>query len=215
MKVLVVGANGQIGRHLVRLLSNSREHEVRAMVRNDEQAQFFQEQGVETVVADLEGTVEEIRKAAEGCEAIVFTAGSGSHTGPDKTILVDLDGAVKTIEAAEQANIKRFIMVSALSAHIREKWREGIKHYFAAKHYADRMLMSSQLNYTIIRPGRLLNEPGTGKISVGEQLERGSIPREDVAATIVASLNEENTLKRGFDVISGETPITDALKNMS
>ncbi|MDQ0337437.1 uncharacterized protein YbjT (DUF2867 family) [Caldalkalibacillus uzonensis] len=214
MKVLVVGAKGQIGRHLVRLLSNSEEHDVRAMVRKEEQAVTFREQGVETVVANLEGSVEEIAKAAEGCEAIVFTAGSGSHTGADKTILVDLDGAVKTIEAAEQAEIKRFIMVSALSAHIREKWWEGIKHYFAAKHYADRMLMSTQLNYTIIRPGALLNEPGTGKISAGEELERGSIPREDVAATIVATLNEEHTFRRGFDIISGETPIADALKNI-
>ncbi|MED1488440.1 SDR family oxidoreductase [Bacillus smithii] len=214
MKVLVVGANGQVGQHVVRLLKESNEHTVRAMVRKEEQAQSFDKLGVETAIADLEDSVDKIAEAAEGCEAIVFTAGSGGHTGADKTLLVDLDGAVKTMDAAEKLWIKRFIMVSAIQAHNRKNWNEAIKPYYVAKHYADIMLEQSSLAYTIIRPGGLLNEPGTGKIFAAENLNRGTISREDVAKTIVASLDEENTYYRSFDLISGEIPIADALKNL-
>lgn len=212
MKVLVVGANGQIGRILVDLLHGSEQHQVRAMVRKEEQAEKLSEKGIEAVVADLNDTVETISEAARGCDAIVFTAGSGGSTGADMTLLIDLDGAVKTIEAAERVGIQRFIMVSALGAHNRENWNESIRHYYVAKHYADRMLQQTQLNYTIIRPGGLLNEPGTGKVEVSENLQRGFVPREDVAKTILASLDEEHTYKRSFDLVSGETPISTALK---
>jgi uncharacterized protein YbjT (DUF2867 family) len=214
MKVLVVGANGQIGKQLVDLLKESSEHEVRAMLRKSEQTAEFEEKGVETVIASLEGSVDDIASAAEGCDAIVFAAGSGGHTGLDKTLLVDLDGAVKTLEAAEQAGIDRFIMVSALQAHRRENWSEVIKPYYVAKHYADRALLQSSLNYTIIRPGGLLNEPGTGKIEIAENLKTGSIPRNDVAKTIFACLNEGNTYKKSFDLVSGETNIEDAIKSI-
>ncbi|HWO97822.1 MAG TPA: SDR family oxidoreductase [Bacillus sp. (in: firmicutes)] len=212
MKVFVVGANGQIGQHLIHLLRESSNHTVKAMVRREEQAASFEKLGVETAVANLEGSVDEIAEAAKGCEAIVFTAGSGGHTGADKTLLIDLDGAVKTIEAAEKLGIKRFIMVSALQAHRRENWNEKIKPYYAAKHYADRMLEQSTLTYTIIRPGGLLNEPGTGKVSAAENLDRGFIPREDVASTIMMVLNEKHTFNCSFDLVSGEDPISDALK---
>ena len=214
MKVLVVGANGQIGKHLINLLKESPEHMPKAMVRKQEQAEAFRNSGVEGVLADLEGSVDEIAAAAEGCEAIVFTAGSGGKTGLDKTLLIDLDGAVKTVEAAEQAGIQRFIMVSAIQAHNRKNWSEAIKPYFVTKHYADRMLMQSNLKYTIIRPGGLTNESGTGKISSAENLERTTIPREDVAQTILAALTEEKTFRRSFDLVTGESPINEALKKI-
>ncbi|GER66657.1 putative sugar epimerase YhfK [Weizmannia acidilactici] len=214
MKVLVVGANGQIGKILVDLLQKSGKHTPRAMVRKEEQVEFFQQKGVETILADLEGTVDEIAEAATGCDAVVFTAGSGGHTGADKTLLVDLDGAVKTMEAAEQTGIDRFIIVSALQAHHRENWNEAIKPYYVAKHYADRVLQASKLDYTIIRPGGLLNEPGTGKVEASENLKRGTIPREDVARTILASLDEPNTYRKAFDLVSGDTPIEAELKSI-
>lgn len=214
MKVFVVGANGQIGKHLVELLNKSKEHSVRAMIRKEEQKQEFEAIGVETVVTSLTGTVDEISKAAEGCDAIVFAAGSGGSTGAEQTLLVDLDGAVKTVEAAEKLRVNRFIMVSAFQANNRENWSEAIKPYYVAKHYADRALMHSDLTYTIIRPGGLVNEPGTGQVTAAEKLERGSIPREDVAETILASLTEEHTYNRCFDLISGESPIAEALKSI-
>lgn len=214
MKVLVVGANGQIGNQLAKLIQESDAHTVRAMVRKQEQVEEFNKQGIEAVLADLEGHIDQIVNAANGCDAIVFTAGSGGHTGADKTLLIDLDGAVKTIEAAEKLNIKRFVMVSAIQAHKRENWNEALKPYYVAKHYADKILMDSHLTYTIIRPGGLLNEPSTGKISVGENLLRKSIPRTDVAKTILACLDEEQTFNRSFDLVSGEDPISHALKSL-
>ncbi|MFL0362780.1 SDR family oxidoreductase [Pseudobacillus sp. 179-B 2D1 NHS] len=212
MKVLVIGANGQIGRQVVELLQEREEHTARALVRSEEQAESFEKTGVEAAVANLEGSVEEITEAAKGCEAVIFTAGSGGQTGWDKTLLIDLDGAVKTIEAAQAAGISRFIMVSALQAHRRENWNEAIKPYYVAKHYADKVLQSSGLTYTIIRPGGLLNEKGTGKVAAAENLERASIPREDVARTVVASLSEGHTFNRSFDLVSGDVPISEALK---
>lgn len=214
MKVFVVGANGQIGKHLVDLLKDSPEHSVRAMVRKEEQSEQLKKKGIESAVVSLTGSVDEIANAAKGCDAIVFTAGSGGSTGADQTLLIDLDGAVKTIEAAENLGIDRFIMVSAFQANNRENWNEAIKPYYVAKHYADRALLQSDLNYTIIRPGGLVNEPGTGKVTAAEELERGSIAREDVARTILASLTDENTYKRSFDLISGDTAIAEALRKI-
>ncbi|MCM3171994.1 MULTISPECIES: SDR family oxidoreductase [Paenibacillus] len=214
MKVLVVGSNGQIGQKLIALLKESKDHSVRAMVRKKEQAEVYEKLGVETVLADLEGSVASIVEAVQGCDAIVFAAGSGGKTGDDKTLLIDLDGAGKTIEAAEIAGIDRFIMVSAIQANNRDNWHANILPYYAAKHYADKVLESSSLTYTIIRPGILLNEPGTGKVSAAENIIYGSIPREDVASTIIAALKEENTFRKTFDLITGEVSIVNALQQI-
>ncbi|MGM0852482.1 MAG: SDR family oxidoreductase [Bacillota bacterium] len=214
MNLAVVGANGQIGKQVIRLLIESSEHTPRAIVRKKEQAQAFEQDDVQSSLVDLEGTVDEITHGLKGADAVVFTAGSGGKTGADKTLLIDLDGAVKTMEAAKQAGIDRFIMVSALQAHNRENWNESLKPYYVAKHFADRALEQSGLTYTIIRPGGLLNEAGTGKVTAGENLSRGSIPREDVAGTIVASLDEERTCNKGFDLISGNDGIEEAVRNV-
>ncbi|WP_453989698.1 SDR family oxidoreductase [Bacillus nitroreducens] len=214
MKVCVVGANGQIGKQVVELLKNSGEHTPLAMVRKQEQVAYFENLGVETVVASIAESVGSIAEAIAGCDAIVFTAGSGGHTGPDQTLLIDLDGAVKTIEAAEQTGVKRFVMVSALGANDRERWNEAIRPYYVAKHYADRILEQSDLIYTIVRPGGLLNDEGTGMVAIGDRLTRQTIPRADVAKVIVSALTEEATYYQSFDLVSGEIPIGDALKNV-
>ncbi|PFA62795.1 sugar epimerase [Bacillus sp. AFS015802] len=214
MNVAIVGANGQIGKQVVGLLKEGGEHTPRAIVRKEEQVQSFEQDGVEASLVDLEGTVEQIANGLKGADAVVFSAGSGGSTGSDKTLLIDLDGAVKTMEAAKQVGIERFVIVSALQAHHRENWNDSLKPYYVAKHFADRALEDSGLTYTIIRPGGLLNEAGTGEVSAAENLDRGSIPREDVARTIVASLTEESTFNKGFDLISGSTGIEEAVKNV-
>ncbi|SES11011.1 SDR family oxidoreductase [Psychrobacillus sp. OK032] len=215
MKVLLIGANGHVGKHIVRLLQESDKHSLKAMVREEKQAEVLSQSGVESVIANLEGSVDEIAGAIAGSDAVIFSAGSGGSTGADKTLLVDLDGAVKAMEAATKVGATRFIMVSALQAHNRNSWADSqIKPYMIAKHYADRMLEASGLNYTILRPGGLLNDPSVGKISLASNLAKGTISREDVARTVVASLDEENTFTRSFDLISGDTPIVDALKNV-
>ncbi|TQR99608.1 SDR family oxidoreductase [Paenibacillus ottowii] len=212
MNVLVIGANGKVGKHLVRLLGQHGPHRVKALIRKSDQAEALERLGAETVVADLEGTVGEIAAAIQGSDAVVFTAGSGGNTGADKTLLIDLDGAVKAMEAAEQAGIRRFIMVSALHAENREQWPESIKPYYVAKHYADRLLEASNLDYTILRPGGLTDDAGTGKVDTIGDLTSHTIPREDVAATVVAVLEEKQTYRRAIDLVSGSTPIAEAIR---
>lgn len=214
MNVLVIGANGQIGKHLVEQLAQEGKHQVTAMIRKPEQADALKELGAQVVMGDLEGTVDELAEVMKDQNAIVFTAGSGGSTGPDKTLLIDLDGAVKTMEAAEKQGISRYILVSAYGADQRSKWPEEIKPYYVAKHFADRALFASDLNYTIIRPGGLKNEPGTGKVAVGTDLKPGSIAREDVACVIAASLQEEKTYRMAFDLVAGDDSVPDALSKL-
>ncbi|MFS0612970.1 SDR family oxidoreductase [Lederbergia ruris] len=214
MNVLIIGANGQIGQHVVRQLHESSEHNAIAMVRKEEQKAKFEEQGVKTALVDLEGSIDDIANVAKEADAIVFTAGSGGHTGADKTMMIDLDGAIKSMEAAKQAGVKRFVIVSAIGVHHRDKWMSSAPYYSAAKYYADVWLEKSGLDYTIIRPGGLTNDPGTGKIKVAVDLERGQIPRADVASTIIASLEDNHTIGKAFDMIGGETPIEEALKSL-
>ncbi|MBR2565345.1 MAG: SDR family oxidoreductase [Paenibacillus sp.] len=214
MNVLVIGANGQIGKHLAEQLAQEGKHQVTAMIRKPEQADALKKLGAQVVMGDLEGTVDELAEAMKDQNAIVFTAGSGGSTGPDKTLLIDLDGAVKTMEAAEKRGISRYIMVSAYGADQRSKWSKEIKPYYVAKHFADRALFASELNYTIIRPGGLENKSGTGKVAVGTDLKPGSIAREDVARVIAASLLEEKTYRKAFDLIAGEQSVSDALSNL-
>ncbi|GEN88886.1 SDR family oxidoreductase [Oceanobacillus sp. FSL W8-0428] len=215
MNVVVIGANGQIGRHLVNQLHINEQHEVTAMVRKEEQKKELEANGVHAVLADLEGSISGLEDALKGADAVVFTAGSGGHTGLDKTLLIDLDGAVKSIEAAKNTNVRRFVMVSAFQAHNRDSWADSpIKPYMVAKHFADETLIHSGLDYTIVRPGGLQNEPGTGKVQASENLERGSIPREDVAAVIVEVLEAKNTYRKGFDLITGEDSVSDAVKKI-
>lgn len=214
MKVLVVGANGQIGKILCEKLSKNQFYTPIAMIRHEEQSTYFKELGVKTVLGDVEKSVDHLAEVIYGSDAIVFTAGSGGHTGYDKTLLVDLDGAVKTMEAAEKVGVRRFIMISAIQAHNRENWNKNILPYFVAKHYADRILQQSDLDYTIIRPGGLLNEAGTGKVSIGENLEHSTIPREDVASMIIACLEHEHTYHRSFDLVSGSITIDEAVQQL-
>lgn len=216
MKILVVGANGQIGNHLIRMIQESDKHQARAMIREQEQASYFEERGTETTIVNLEQGIDVITEAARGMDAVVFTAGSGGHTGPDKTILIDLDGAVKTMEAAEKAGVERFIMISSFDTR-REKWLgapSAFKPYAAAKYYADMWLKSTDLDYTIIHPGTLSNEDGTGKIAAATELERADIPREDVARVILACLENETTIGKEFQITGGDTPVDEAVKNI-
>ncbi|PQD97172.1 NAD(P)-dependent oxidoreductase [Pradoshia eiseniae] len=214
MKVLVVGANGQIGQKIVKQIQDSEEHSVVAMVRKNEQKEQLEKEGIEAVLANLEDSVDNLVKALSGADAVIFTAGSGGSTGADKTLLIDLDGAIKMMEASEQAGVDRFLIISALGADKRENWSEEIKSYYVAKYYADKALEKSNLNYTIIRPGALVNEPGTGSVWAGTEFEYGKIPREDVAKVAVTSLTAEQTYRKAFNLISGDASINEAIKRL-
>ncbi|WP_221568223.1 SDR family oxidoreductase [Alkalihalobacillus sp. TS-13] len=214
MKVLVVGANGGTGRHILRMLGGSNDHQAVAMIRDITQSAELEKLGIsETVLADLE---DEVEHAVEGCDAILFAAGSGSKTGPEKTITVDQEGAIKLVQAAEKHGVKRFVMLSTVGADNPEYGSEGMKHYFEAKKKADDALRESSLTYTIVRPGRLSYDAGTGKIRAAAQLDdySGDISREDVAKVMIESLNVENTKGKTFEFLSGDTNIVEALKSL-
>lgn len=216
MKVLVVGANGQIGKHLLTYIKNHETIEAKAMIRDEAQADFFKQANAEVVVCDLEADVPAIAEAAKDCDAIVFTAGSGPHTGKDKTLMVDLDGAVKTIEAAKIAGVQRYVMISSFDT-TREAIQaasESFAPYVIAKHYADAWLRATDLDYTIIHPGRLTNEEPTGKIEAAEKVERNDIPRADVARVILAVLENERTIGKEFQVVCGNVEIKQAVATL-
>lgn len=211
MRVLVAGANGQVGQHIVRLLAEG-GHEVRAMIRGEDQAQRLRELGGEPLVADLE---EEVAHTVEGCDAVIFSAGGGPGSGAEKKETVDRGGAVKLIEAAQEHGARRYIMVSAMGAADPESGSEAMQPYLLAKAQADRTLQESELDYTIVRPGSLTDNPGTGTVELASSLgRRGEIPREDTARVIVATLERENTFGKTFEVISGETTIEEAVDSL-
>ena len=224
MNVLVIGANGQIGQILTDKLQNHEKHEVIAGVRKDEQKEAYENKGITSRFIDLEGSIEDMEKAMENVDAVVFTAGSGGNTGADKTMMIDLDGAIKSMIAAKNSQIKRYVIVSGFNANRREKWSDydGSEtiggYYFAAKHYADEWLKNSGLEYTIIRPTGLLNEDGRDKVKIADQLDADSdsfeIPRADVAGIIVSALDNDSTVNKSFDVTGGEDSIVDALKKI-
>ncbi|WP_079478572.1 SDR family oxidoreductase [Halobacillus salinus] len=216
MKVLVVGANGQVGKHLVKFIQETDDMEAKAMIRKEEQASYFKDLGAEPVIVDLEDDPENVAKAFEGADAVVFTAGSGPNTGPDKTMMIDLDAAVKTIEAAKSKGVKRYVMVSSFDT-TREAIQsapESFSPYVAAKHYADDWLRKTDLDYTIVHPGILTNDEGSGQVEAAETVERGEIAREDVARVLLETLKNKSTTGKEFQVVSGSKSIEDALKSL-
>lgn len=209
MRVLVIGANGQVGRRLLPLLAEA-GHEVRGMIRDPDQAPGIEESGATPVVGDLEG---EFAGALAGCDAVIFTAGSSGHTGADKTALVDGLGAVRAVNAAREAGARRFLMVSARGADDPGR-SEALKHYLVAKLIADAYLERSGLDHTVLRPGRLTDDEPTGRIRVGSELDSGAITRGDVAAAVAAALEIPGTVGKTFELLEGGTPIREALKGV-
>lgn len=215
MKILVIGATGQIGRLLVpKLIADG--HTVRALVRSEERGRElsqYGEQGLELIIEDLEGS---FGHAFDGVDAVVFTAGSGGSTGKDKTLTIDLWSAIKCIRLTESSGAKRFIMVSALKAGDPDQGSDAIKPYLAAKHAADEILKSTPLNYTILRPGRLTNEAETARIQASHQLEDydGSISRANVAQCIRICLQHPSTERQVIDMLDGGQAIEDAFNQL-
>ena len=207
MRVLVAGANGSTGRRVVRRLAAS-PHEPVAMVRDPDQRPRFEEAGVATVLADLE---EPLEHAVTGCDAVVFCAGSGAGTGLDKTRDVDRDGAIRLADTAEEAGVRLFLMLSSMGADPDARG-EGMAVYYRCKGEADEHLRGTGLTHAIVRPGRLTEEAGDGRIDAAAQLGRsGRIPRDDVADVLVACLEAESAWDRTFEILDGDTPVEEAL----
>jgi len=210
MDVAVAGGHGKVGLRLLRLLAD-RGHRARGLIRNPDHARDLEEVGAEAVVCDIEA-LDDISECCEGADVVVFAAGAGPGSGPERKRTVDYEGAAKLIDAAKQNGIDRYVIVSAISVDRPEEWSDQMRPYYEAKRDADQAVLESGLSYTIIRPGGLTDDPGTGLVKVGTDLQRGEIPREDVAATLLAVLQTPSTVGKTFELVSGDTPIEEAIR---
>ena len=209
MRVLVIGANGLTGQRVVKLLAES-DHEPVAMIRDGSQRATFDPLGVPTVLGDLEYPIDH---AVRGADAVIFAAGSGSSTGPDKTVLVDQLGAIRSTVAAQTEGAHRYVMLSSVGADINSESR--IAHYHRAKGYADEHLMSTDLDWTIVCPGGLREDPGTGTVAVSDDRHAtGLTSRDNLAAALVACLDLPNTIGKRFSLLEGDTPVEQALRSL-
>jgi uncharacterized protein YbjT (DUF2867 family) len=216
VKVLVAGAHGKTARRLVRMLAED-GHQVRGLVRKEEQMSDVESDGAEPMLVDLEkeGVEGTVGRAVEGYDAVIFAAGAGPGSGAARKETMDYEGAVKLIMAAEEHGARRYLMLSSMGAGDPEGGSEAMRPYLRAKARADERLQESGLDYTIIRPGSLTNDEGTGRIEADESLgRRGEISRDDVARTFAEALEMENTYRKTFEILAGNTPIRDALQKI-
>ena len=215
MDVLVIGANGQVGRNIVKELADT-NHNAVAMVRKEEQKAKMEELGASKVVlADLE---EDFSNAFDNVDAVIFAAGSGPKTGAEKTLTIDLWGSVKAAKYAQDKGVKRFVQLGSVGSDNPDAGGEEMKPYLVAKRTADELLQSTNLDYTIVRPGALSDEDKTGKIEVSTEgfksLEGRSIPRADVAHVLVNVLERENTYGKVFEILQGEEDAENQLETV-
>jgi nucleoside-diphosphate-sugar epimerase len=211
VNVVIVGGHGKIALRLEKLLAE-RGDSPRGIIRKTEQAPDLEEIGAEPIVLDIENV--EIDDAVAGADAVVFAAGAGPGSGPARKRTVDYGGAEKLVQAALSHGIKRYLIVSTINADRPERWSDEMRPYFEAKAEADKLVAESGLDYTIVRPGYLTDEPGTGKVQIGQHLERGSVTRDDVAAVIAEALVVDNAIGKSFDLLNGETPIAEAVRTL-
>ena len=212
--VAIAGGHGKIAMLLGQLLAE-RGDTVRGLIRNPDQGGDLGAVGIEPVLCDLE-VDGDVAAAVRGADAVVFAAGAGPGSGAARKTTMDLEGAVKLIDAAKAVGISRYLMVSAMGAADPPAEGDGgddvFSAYLRAKAGADEALRASGLDYTIVRPGGLTDDPGTGLVSIATRLDRGMVPRADVAAVLLACLAEPRAIGRSFDLTSGNTPIANALQ---
>ena len=209
MDVLVAGGHGKIARHLLRRLSDGGHHP-RGLIRNPGHAADLEADGAVPVLCDLEHDDPEPHVGT--ADAIVFAAGAGPGSGPERKRTVDYGGAVKLISAAEKLGVRRYVMVSSMGAGDPESASDAMRPYQQAKHDADEALARSSLDWTIVRPGRLTDEPGSGRVDLAPRLGRyGEVPREDVAAVLLAVLEAGNTVRGTYELLTGDVPVARAV----
>jgi uncharacterized protein YbjT (DUF2867 family) len=208
--VVVAGGHGKVGLRLLGLLAD-RGDRGRGLIRNPDHAADLEAAGAEAVVCDLERE-EDVARFVGGADAVVFAAGAGPGSGPARKRTMDLGGAVKLIGAARANGIDRYVMVSSMGADHPEQASGPMRPYLEAKAEADLALGASGLHYTIVRPGGLTDEPGSGRVRVGVGIGYGRVTRDDVAATLLAVLGADNTIGKTFELLEGDTPIEEAVR---
>jgi nucleoside-diphosphate-sugar epimerase len=218
MRIVIAGAHGKIARRLGRLLS-ARGDEVVGIVRNPDHAADLTRDGVEPVVLDLESAgVAEVSAVVSGADAIVFAAGAGPGSGAARKDTVDRGAAVLLADAAEAAGVRRFLLVSSVGVEAVADGRtpDGMDDvfvaYLRAKLAAEQDLLARRaLSTTVLRPGSLTDEPGTGLVTLAPSVERSSVPRDDVAAVLLALLDADAD-GRVLELMSGATPVEEAVR---
>jgi uncharacterized protein YbjT (DUF2867 family) len=213
MDVVIAGGHGQIALQLSRLLADA-GHGVRGLIRNPDHTADLEAQGALGVIADLEEQdVDELADVVGNADAIVFAAGAGAGSGPQRKWTVDYAGAVKLMEVARRNAIDRYVIVSSIRADPEAEDDGAFGTYLKAKGKADQKLMESGLSYTIVRPGRLTDDAAKGAIELGD--ERGEITRADVAAVIAEVLEAPGTAGKVMVINNGPVPIPEAVQQVA
>jgi len=204
--ILIAGATGTTGQKIIHILKESDHYNPIPLVRKEEQRFQFEEQGIKTVLGDLEGDLSHVTKHAD---KVIFAAGSGGK----KVKEVDQEGAKKLIDASKNSGIKKFVMLSSVGADAPES-SEELQDYLQAKKNADEHLKKSNLTYVIVRAGQLTDDEGIEKIELASSVSKdGSISRADVGQVLVQALQDEVHKNATFEVINGNTTISEAMQS--
>ncbi|WP_299534996.1 SDR family oxidoreductase [uncultured Streptomyces sp.] len=216
MRIVIAGGHGQIALRLERLLA-ARSDEAVGVIRNPDQSQDLEAIGAQPVVLDLEtASVEEVAEVLRGADAAVFAAGAGPDSGAPRKDTVDRGAAVLFADAAERAGVRRYIVVSSMGADASHRGDEVFDVYQRAKGEADDDVRArSGLDWTILRPGMLTNDAGTGLVLLSAKTGRGPVPRDDVAATLLELLDTPGTAGLTLELISGNVPVMVAVKDVA
>ena len=212
MRVAIAGGHGQVALRLAKVLAQ-RGDDVVALIRNPDHAEDVKQAGAEPAIVDLERVSEDdVARAIAGSDAVVFAAGAGPGSGPQRKETMDYGGAVKLIAAAKQAGVGRYVIVSSMGADPDASGDDTFSVYLRAKGRADDAVRASGLDATVVRPGGLTNNAGTGRVNLGARVPRGQVTRDDVAAVLAAVLDSPNTIGRTLDLIGGDTPVAAAVR---
>jgi uncharacterized protein YbjT (DUF2867 family) len=214
MVVAIAGGHGKIALRLTRL-RRGRGDSVRSLIRNPDHGEDVVAAGGEPVVCDLEAaTMEQVAEAIRASDAVVFAAGGGPGSGSERKCTMDYGGAAKLIEAAKASGIRRYVMVSSMGADPDVEGDDTFSVYLRAKGRADAELVASGLDYTIVRPGRLTDDPGTGRVRLGEHVGRGEISRDDAAAVLAETLHAPQTVGKTLEVMAGDVRVEEAVASV-
>lgn len=214
MRIVIAGGHGQIARQLGRLLAAA-GHQPVGMIRKPEQVGDLEEDGIEPAMIDLESTdVAEMTEIVRGADAVVFAAGGGGDGSAARKETVDKGAAIMLADAAEAAGVRRYLMLSSMGTASADPDSEDVfQVYLRAKLAADDDVRGRDLDWTVVRPGRLTDDGPTGRVTLGE-LEPGSVTRGDVAHVLAGAMDSDHTIGRTFDVIGGEVPVMEALRGL-
>ncbi|MFI9153741.1 SDR family oxidoreductase [Streptomyces sp. NPDC053367] len=216
MRIVIAGGHGQIALRLERLLA-ARGYEVAGIIRKAEQGDDLREAGAEPVLLDLESaSVEEVAAHLQGADVAVFAAGAGPGSGTDRKETVDKGAAVLFADAAVRARVRRFLVVSSMGADPRHEGDEVFDVYLRAKGEADAHVQGlAALDWTVLRPGSLTDDAGTGLVRLEAHTGRGAVPRDDVAAVLAELIETPATAGLTLELVGGSVPVSVAVKSVA